>query len=94
MKTIHLPNTSAPAKLSITRFVKQATQIRVEDNMEIILDRPRCEGHGLCEEVAPQLMHLDDEGELVLDVVHVSEDQLDAAKQAARVCPVAALRLA
>src|SRR4051812_20185066 len=70
------------------------TQIRVEDTMEIILDRPRCEGHGLCEEVAPQLMHLDDEGELVLDVVHVNEDQLDAAKQAARVCPVAALRLA
>ena len=62
--------------------------------MKIILDRPRCEGHGLCEEVAPQLMHLDDDGELVLDVVDVNVDQLDAAKAAVRVCPVAALKLA
>ncbi len=62
--------------------------------MKIILDRPRCEGHGLCEEVAPQLMHLDDDGELVLDVVDVNDEQLDAAKAAVRVCPVAALKLA
>lgn len=61
--------------------------------MNIILDRPRCEGHGLCEEVAPQLMHLDDDGELVLDADSVDHD-LDAAKAAVRVCPVAALRLA
>lgn len=61
--------------------------------MKITLDRPRCEGHGLCEEAAPQLMHLDDEGELVLDV-EVVDDQLDAAKAAVRVCPVAALRIA
>jgi ferredoxin len=62
--------------------------------MKIILDRPRCEGHGLCEEVAPKLMHLDDDGELVLDVVDVTDEQLDAAKAAVRVCPVAALKLA
>jgi ferredoxin len=61
--------------------------------MNIILDRPRCEGHGLCEEVAPQLMHLDDEGELVLDIEQVDGD-LEAAKAAVRVCPVAALKLA
>lgn len=62
--------------------------------MQIILDRPRCEGHGLCEEAAPRLMHLDDEGELVLDQETVEDGQLDAAKAAVRVCPVAALRLA
>lgn len=62
--------------------------------MKIILDRPRCEGHGLCEEVAPKLMHLDDDGELVLDQDEVSsEDELEAAKSAVRVCPVAALKL-
>jgi ferredoxin len=38
-------------------------------------------------------MHLDDEGELVLDV-EVVDDELDAAKAAVRVCPVAALRIA
>ena len=64
--------------------------------MRIVLDRPRCEGHGLCEEAAPGLMHLDDEGELVLDVEEVEEGgpEAAAASAAARVCPVAALRLA
>ncbi|SDP70466.1 ferredoxin [Arthrobacter sp. ok909] len=61
--------------------------------MKIVLDRPRCEGHGLCEEVAPQLMHLDEEGELVLDTETVDND-VEPAKAAVRVCPVAALRLA
>ena len=61
--------------------------------MNIVLDRPRCEGHGLCEEVAPNLMHLDDDGELVLDVEGVDDADLEAAKAAVRVCPVAALRL-
>ncbi len=31
--------------------------------MQLILDQPRCEGHGLCEEAAPDLMHLDDAGD-------------------------------
>ncbi|MFD1505769.1 ferredoxin [Georgenia yuyongxinii] len=63
--------------------------------MKIILDRPRCEGHGLCEEAAPRLMHLDDDGELVLDVEDVEEvSDIDAAKAAVRVCPVAALKIA
>ena len=39
--------------------------------MKIVVDWPRCEGHGLCEEAAPQLMHLDDKGELVVDVEDV-----------------------
>lgn len=63
--------------------------------MRIVLDRPRCEGHGLCEEAAPSLMHLDDEGELVLDRDEVEQGSPEeaAASAAIRVCPVAALRL-
>ncbi len=60
--------------------------------MRIELDRPRCEGHGLCEEAAPGLMHLDEDGELVIDVPDV-DDGDPAAIAAVRVCPVAALRL-
>lgn len=62
--------------------------------MRIVLDRPRCEGHGLCEEAAPQLMHLDDNGELVLDRDQFDESDAAPAKAAVRVCPVAALRIA
>ncbi|WP_420031549.1 ferredoxin [Streptomyces sp. cg28] len=64
--------------------------------MRIVLDRPRCEGHGLCEEAAPDLMHVDDAGDLVLDHEHVDEaDDAGAAlaNAAVRVCPVAALRI-
>ncbi|MEU1213402.1 ferredoxin [Streptomyces sp. NPDC005791] len=61
--------------------------------MKIVLDRPRCEGHGLCEEAAPQLMHLDAEGELILDREEVDEAGAALANAAARVCPVAALRV-
>jgi ferredoxin len=61
--------------------------------MKIVFDRPRCEGHGLCEEAAPQLMHLDDDGELVIDTEFVDDADLEAAQAAVRVCPVAALRL-
>ncbi len=61
--------------------------------MKIVLDRPRCEGHGLCEEVAPKLMHLDDAGELVLDVEEVTDENAEQMKAAVRVCPVAALKI-
>ncbi|HEU4755153.1 MAG TPA: ferredoxin [Agromyces sp.] len=61
--------------------------------MRIEIDRPRCEGHGLCEEAAPDLMHLDDDGDLVIDVPEFGEAALDRARAAVRVCPVAALRL-
>ena len=61
--------------------------------MRLVLDRPRCEGHGLCEEAAPDLMHLDDDGDLVLDREELADDELAAANSALRVCPVAALRL-
>ncbi|KOX48160.1 MULTISPECIES: ferredoxin [Streptomyces] len=62
--------------------------------MKIVLNRPRCEGHGLCEEAAPRLMHLDDEGELVLDREEFDAADAALAHAAVRVCPVAALRIA
>ncbi|MFE6287422.1 ferredoxin [Streptomyces sp. NPDC057877] len=62
--------------------------------MKIVLDRPRREGHGLCEEAAPQLTHLDDEGELVLDREAFDAADAALAQAAVRVCPVAALRIA
>lgn len=61
--------------------------------MKITLDHSRCEGHGLCEEVAPGLMHLDDDGELVIDRDSLDDTDLPQARAAVRVCPVAALRI-
>ena len=61
--------------------------------MRIELDQPRCEAHGLCEEAAPDLMHLDDNADLVIDVPEVEGDALERARAAVRACPVAALKL-
>lgn len=61
--------------------------------MRLIHDAERCEGHGLCTEAAPELLHLDDSDELVLDYQTIGDGQLAQAREAARVCPVAALRV-
>jgi ferredoxin len=63
--------------------------------MRFIADYDRCEGHGLCEEQAPDVFQLDDAGDLVhrFDGVDVPEELAEAAGRAAMVCPVAALRV-
>jgi ferredoxin len=61
--------------------------------VKITVDRDRCEGFGLCEESAPRLVHLDDDGELVVDVDEIPAERIAEAQDAARVCPVAALRI-
>lgn len=59
----------------------------------IVIDKKRCEGYGFCVEAAPDLLELDDEGILHNLTDEVLLEQLDRAKAAVRVCPVAALRL-
>lgn len=61
--------------------------------MQIEVIRDRCEGHGLCEEVAPNLYRLDDEGYVVFTYngQSVPDEERAAAIAGARVCPVAAL---
>ncbi|WP_370501284.1 ferredoxin [Mycolicibacterium sp. jd] len=62
--------------------------------MDITIDRDRCEGHGQCVAVAPDLFDLDDEGIAVLrvDTQAIPTDQAENAAQAVDVCPVAALK--
>jgi ferredoxin len=58
--------------------------------MKVEVDRERCEGHGLCELIAPAVFQLDDQG-----VMHIATEmpagQTDAVAAAVRTCPVAAL---
>ncbi|MEZ0053807.1 ferredoxin [Mycobacterium sp. MAA66] len=61
--------------------------------MKLVIDRGRCEGYGLCAETAPALMHLDDDGELILDSEEVPPPAASTAESAVRVCPVAALKI-
>ena len=61
--------------------------------MKITVSRTRCEGYGFCAERAPELLRLDDDGELEILAADVTADQAAAARRAVRICPVAALSL-
>jgi ferredoxin len=63
--------------------------------MRIEADYDRCEGHGQCEERAPDVFELDDEGYLThhYEGRDLPAELADAARGAAAVCPVAALRV-
>jgi ferredoxin len=56
--------------------------------MRIVFDREKCQGHGRCYALAPDLFDADDEGYAVVLVTgDLSDDQLAAAQLAADNCP-------
>lgn len=57
------------------------------------VDRIHCDGHGLCAELLPELIGLDDWGYPLLRPGHVPYHLRDHAKRAVAACPVQALRL-
>jgi len=62
---------------------------------EIIeIDRIRCDRHGLCAELLPERISLDDWGFPILKKGPVPEHFSELARRAVAVCPVLALRLA
>jgi len=58
------------------------------------IDRIRCDGHGLCAELLPELVSLDDWGYPIIAPGNVPPSVLDHARRAVDACPVLALRLA
>jgi ferredoxin len=61
--------------------------------VNIIADTSRCQGHGLCEALAPHLFQVGDDG--VVTVLGVStETDADAVRLAVASCPVEALSVA
>jgi ferredoxin len=60
--------------------------------MRIEVDRERCDGFGLCEQTAPELIRIDDDGEPEILGDAVPAELAGKAEAAGRACPVAALR--
>lgn len=58
----------------------------------ISVERDRCEGFGFCEEAAPTIFALDEEGELIVHHSEVRPENRATVAAAVRACPVAALR--
>jgi ferredoxin len=59
----------------------------------LALDRIKCDGYGMCAEILPELIALDDWGYPILRAAPIPEHLLDLALRAVDVCPVLALRL-
>lgn len=57
------------------------------------LDPIRCDGYGMCAEVLPELIALDDWGYPVIEAGPIPAGLLGHARRAADVCPALALRL-
>ncbi len=60
---------------------------------QLRLDPIRCDGYGMCAELLPELIVLDDWGYPVISSAPVPSALLEHARRAADVCPVLALRL-
>jgi ferredoxin len=62
--------------------------------MKLHIDTDRCQGHGRCYDLAPELFGDDDEGYgKVLGDGHVRPDQEHAANRAVTNCPERAIEL-
>ncbi len=57
------------------------------------LDRIKCDGYGMCAEILPEMIALDDWGYPILRDAPIPGHLLDLALRAVDVCPVLALRL-
>jgi len=61
---------------------------------QLQVDRIRCDGHGLCAELLPEAISLDDWGFPILKTRAIPARLAEHARQAVDACPVLALRLA
>lgn len=63
--------------------------------MRITVDGARCNGHGRCYTVAPDLLTYDDEGYVTIrdTMIDVPDDQISAAEEAEASCPEQAVVL-
>jgi ferredoxin len=52
-----------------------------------------CEAHGLCAEILPERIHLDEWGYPILDGEPIDDDLVAHARRAAAACPTLALRV-
>ena len=57
------------------------------------LDPIACDGHGICAELFPERISLDDWGFPIVDATPIGDDILVHAQRAVSNCPVLALRL-
>jgi len=61
--------------------------------LHLTIDRIKCDGHGLCAELLPEVIRLDDWGYPIISPGPISERLASHAQRAVATCPVLALGL-
>jgi ferredoxin len=61
--------------------------------IRIEADLNRCEGHGICEAIAPDFFSVDDDGTLSVLSDNVPDGAEEVVRNAVMGCPVSALKL-
>jgi ferredoxin len=74
----------------MTARARRAAGVRTE----IVVDRIACDGYGMCAELLPELIDLDDWGYPIVEAGGVPDELLPHARRAVAICPVLALKLA
>ena len=64
----------------------------MKEDLTLRVDWPRCKARGLCFELLPEAIRLDDWGYPVIDD-RIPADLVTNAREAVRACPTLALRL-
>ena len=64
-----------------------------DERQRLVVDWTRCEGHGLCAHLVPELVHLDAQGSPVILNSPVPAWLERDAQQAVHMCPALAVRL-
>ena len=61
--------------------------------MKLVVDWTSCTGHGLCAELLPERITLDEWGYPLVDGTPVPDEAVRRARRAAADCPVLALKM-
>ena len=61
--------------------------------MRLRVDPIACTGHGICAELLPEMIRLDDWGYPILDGSPIEPEMLPMVRRAMNACPALALRL-
>jgi ferredoxin len=65
----------------------------VRTQLNLTIDRIKCDGHGLCAELLPEIIRLDDWGYPIISSGPIPERLAPIAQRAVATCPVLALAL-
>jgi len=77
----------------VTTSARRSAPSQAESVGRLVLDPTRCTGHGMCAELFPEQIALDDWGYPMIDPNGIPRRLEKHAQRAVKGCPVLALRL-